>query len=458
MAVARNRKIEKHVNRQRSFAVTPGKWRSGLPVPFRRRAITILGVVSIAAAAYFITFSGRTLAQETSSCIVCHSSLESRLSDPVKSFEHDIHKSKGLSCSDCHGGNPAKSDIAGAKDGMYGYVGRPSAQQIPAFCGKCHSDANLMKRFNPSLRVDQVQEYFSSVHGNRLQGGDQKVATCISCHGVHGIRAPDDPLSSVFPLNVAETCGKCHGDAERMTSYGIAHDQYDKYKSSVHAKALYEKHDLSAPTCNDCHGNHGAVPPGLTSVANVCGQCHGRQAELFQKSPHKDPFDKMQRGECLRCHSNHDILPPSDQMAGVGQGSVCITCHSNDNGFAAAQRIGKGLGDVSAKIEDAKEILGRAERAGMEVSRPRFELGDSADGLTQARVLIHTASADELEKALGPAMEVAAKSYGAGEAAFAELGYRRKGLAVSLVFILFLALLVYLKIRQIESVPPPIES
>ncbi len=450
--------IDSRINRRSSGTLKPGQRRPGLSVLYHRRATAILVVVSITAAAYFFIFSGRTSAQESSSCVVCHSSLESRLSEPVKLFEHDIHRSKGLSCSDCHGGNPAKSDKAGAKDGMWGYVGKPSAQQLPAFCGKCHSDAGLMKKFNPSLRVDQVQEYFTSVHGNRLQGGDQKVATCVSCHGVHGIRSPADPLSSVYPLNVAETCAKCHGNAEHMAGYGIAHDQYNKYKSSVHAKALYEKHDLSAPTCNDCHGNHGAVPPGITSVANVCGQCHSRQAELFQKSPHKAPFEKMQSGECLRCHSNHDIMPPTDQMAGAGQGSVCISCHNNDTGFATAQRIGKRLGDVNAKIDEAKELLEKAERAGMEVSRPKFELRDSYDGLTQARVLIHTASADELEKALGPAMDVAAKSYSAGESAFAELGYRRKGLAISLVFILFLALLVYLKIRQIEREPPTAES
>jgi predicted CXXCH cytochrome family protein len=423
-----------------------------------RKSIILVGAFWVVAAIYFFNYLNRASAQETSSCVVCHAGLESRLSDPVKLFDHDIHKSKGLSCNDCHGGNPSKSDKAEAKDRAWGYVGKPTAQQLPAFCGKCHSDAALMKKFNPSLRVDQVQEYYTSVHGTRLKNGDVNVATCVSCHGVHGIRSTGDPQSSVYALNVAETCAKCHANAEHMAPYGIAHDQFDKYRSSVHAKALYEKHDLSAPTCNDCHGNHGAVPPGLTSVANVCGQCHARQAELFQKSPHKEPFEKMQSGECLRCHSNHGILPPTDLMAGVGEGSVCTSCHNNDTGFAAAQRIGKGLGDVNAKIEDAKDILDRAERAGMEVSRPKFELRDASDGLTQARVLVHTASADELEKALTPAMEVAAKSYTAGEAAFDELSYRRKGLGVSLIFILFLALLVYLKIWQIERNPHPVES
>jgi len=56
-----------------------------------------------------------------------------------------------------------------------------------------------------------------------------------------------------------------------------------------------------------------------------------------------------------------------------------------------------------------------------------------------------------VEKALDPGLAVATKSYAAGESAFAELTYRRKGLIVSLFFILFLAGLVYLKVRQIEG-------
>lgn len=341
-----------------------------------------------------------------------------------------------------------------AKNSSKGYIGKPTVAQIPAFCGKCHSDPGLMKKFNPSLRVDQVQEYETSVHGKLLRTGDQNVATCVSCHGVHGIRSPGDPLSSVHPLQVAETCSKCHANPDHMKGYNIAHDQYAKYKSSVHAKALYEKHDLSAPTCNDCHGNHGAAPPGLASVANVCGQCHGRQAELFQNSPHKSAFNRLQVGECLRCHGNHEILPPTDAMAGVGEGSACISCHSGDKGFAAAQRIGQGIEKLKQNVQDATDILGRAERAGMEVSKPEFELREASDALTQARVQVHSSSPDDVEGALNPGLEIAARSFKAGEAAFDELGFRRKGLVVSLAFILFLASLVYLKVRQIEGKYP----
>ena len=51
-------------------------------------------------------------------------------------------------------------------------------------------------------------------------------------------------------------------------------DQLANYQQSVHYAALTKGNDLSAPTCNDCHGNHGAAPPGAGSVVNVCGTCH----------------------------------------------------------------------------------------------------------------------------------------------------------------------------------------
>jgi hypothetical protein len=86
----------------------------------------------------------------------------------------------------------------------------------------------------------------------------------------------------------------------------------------------------------------------------------------------------------------------------------------------------------------------------MEVSRPKFDLREAIDGVTHARVLIHTSSTAEVDKVVAPAVGVAAKTYQAGVAALAELNFRRKGLVVSLAFIMFLAVLVYLKLREIE--------
>src|SRR6266704_1877604 len=325
------------------------------------------GIVIMLVVSVMITFASFTLAsaQKKGSCIECHSKLDDpRLSAPAKLFDNDIHHARGLSCNDCHGGDPNADSKEAAKDPSKGYLGKPKTLDIPAYCGKCHSDANLMKRFNPSLRVDQEREYYTSVHGQKLKAGETRAATCISCHSVHGIRAVNDPLSTVYALNVADTCAKCHGNAEYMRGFPIPNDQFAKYKTSVHAKALYEKQDLSAPTCTDRHVNHGATAPGIASVANVCGQCHARQAELFQTSPHKKAFDDKQLGECITCHSNHAIAKPNDQMIGTQQGALCINCHAGgDKGFVAAELMRSQIDKLIASIDKSTEILNRAERA-----------------------------------------------------------------------------------------------
>lgn len=402
---------------------------------------------------------GLCYGQKKDSCVECHSQMEGELLEPVTHSKDDIHFSRGLSCSSCHGGDPTQDDPTSAMNKGKGFVGKPAPKDIPNFCGKCHSNADFMKKFNPSLRVDQQKEYLTSVHGKLLESGDQKVATCISCHGVHGIRGVKDAQALVYPLNVADTCGKCHSNAEYMAGYSIPHDQFANYKASVHARALYERQDLSAPTCNSCHGNHGAAPPGLASVANVCGQCHVRQSELFQASVHKTAFDTMQVGECKQCHSNHKIVPPGDFMIGTAEGSVCTSCHiEGDGGYVAARQIRGMIDNLSGRMDSAMAVLGKAERAGMEVSRPKFELSDARNSLTNARVLVHSFSVDEVEKVIKPGLETADRSEKAGNAALADLTFRRKGLGVSLFFILFVAVLIYIKVRQLESRHPGAES
>lgn len=139
-------------------------------------------------------------------------------------------------------------------------------------------------------------------------------------------------------------------------------------------------------------------------------------------------------------------------MIGVGQNSTCVSCHTDgDNGYQAAASLRGMIDELVAANNSASGVLSRAERAGMEVSRARFDLREAKDSLTNARVLIHTFSPAEVEKVTKPGIAVARKSFGAGEKALAELGFRRKGLAVSLFFILFLAALVYIKIREIEG-------
>ena len=391
-----------------------------------------------------------------STCVQCHLKLEAELSDPVLQAVGDIHFQKGLSCHDCHGGDPTVGiDTGGPEDSMSrakGYIGRPARKQIATLCASCHSKLDYMRRYNPQARVDQYTEYLTSVHGKKYVAGDPSVATCIDCHGAHGVRAVKDPNGQVYATNVAATCARCHADAGRMAPYQIRTDQMELYSKSVHGEALLKNRDISSPTCNDCHGNHGAAPPGIDAVANVCGQCHAMQWELFNKSAHRKAFSEMGLPACVTCHEHHDVMRTSDAMLGVEASAKCVSCHDPGSaGYTAAGEMKSAVVRLQEHLHKAREVLERSERAWMEVSRPVYDLVEGRDRLVRARVEVHRFAAADVRKVTEEGERIAAASEQAGWKALADLAYRRKGLAVSVAILLFMIGLLLFKIREIET-------
>jgi predicted CXXCH cytochrome family protein len=389
-------------------------------------------------------------------CATCHAGLQdARLSAPAAAFAgQDIHRQNAFGCVDCHGGEATAADKGRAHDVAHGFKGKPSGQAQIAACTRCHSDATLMRRFAPRQRVDQAAEYVTSVHGKRLAGGDTRVATCANCHGAHGIRVVNDAKSPVFPTNVAATCAACHADQAHMSGYTLADksplptDQLAKYQQSVHYAALTKGNDLSAPTCNDCHGNHGAAPPGAGSVVNVCGTCHAVFAEKFATSVHAQIFDRA----CVECHSNHAVLQPTDAMLGTDAGSLCGTCHggADDKGATAATGIRADIERLKAGIAQSTATVVRLENAGMQMDPQELALGTARSRLTLARTEMHAFDPGRVTPIVNEGLMIVADIDQAGERATAELRFRRRGLALSLGAILLVVVALAFKIRQID--------
>ena len=415
------------------------------------RIVVVLAFVAATVAARAVVAEADD-AEATSTCVTCHSALPEPLNIPVEGMKHDIHGEKGLSCVDCHGGDATEMDPTISMDRAKGFLGKPKHEDIPAFCGRCHADGAYMRRFNPRLATDQLQQYWTSVHGQRLKQGDQKVATCVSCHGVHGILPADRAQSRVFAANVPDTCGHCHSDAAYMAEYKIPTDQEAKYKRSVHAELLLVKHDLSAPACNDCHGNHGAFPPGIGSIAEVCGQCHANNAAFFVRSPHKPAFDKAGLPECVTCHSNHEIHRPTDEMLGGQPGTVCVRCHapgSPGNDGAVAMR--NAIDRLKTVMTNTETEIQRAAAMGMEVSEEQYTYREEVrPQIIKVRTQTHLANPAAVVQAVDEAVKTAAKSEAAANATLAEAQARRRNLLLPLALIVLVMVLLYLKLRQLE--------
>lgn len=418
-----------------------------------RNKLRWFGAVRLAGLAGFVVLAACLgFGQAANSCLNCHSGLPEPLGVSQETFSQDIHAQKGLTCASCHGGDPNADDPEQAMSRKAGWKGKIERKQIPQLCGSCHGDPAYIRQFNPSLRTDQLAQYYTSIHGKRLAMGDTKVAVCTDCHSVHDLRAPSDTRSTVNPVNVATTCSRCHSDAEYMKGYGIPTDQFAKYSTSVHHQALAVRGDLSAPTCTTCHGNHGAAPPGVDRVQNVCANCHTFQAQMYEKSSHFKAFEAASLPGCVVCHSNHDIAHPTDAKLGTGPDSVCMRCHApGDHCDRARANFYAGLKQLDLSIKNADQVLSVAEASGMEVSAARLAQDQARDSLTKARVTIHSFQADLVNQDIQVGLIIAAKDLQAGKAAMVERNYRRIGLGVSLLAIAIALIGLRLYIKKIEQ-------
>src|SRR5204863_8523674 len=116
-----------------------------------------------------------------------------------------------------------------------------------------------------------------------------------------------------------------------------------------------------APACNTCHGNHGAVPPGIGAVTHVCGKCHATQAELFESSGHAKAFARGGVPPCTTCHGNHEIRSPDDSwLKGEHSGvpAVCVACHApGDRCDSAAKDMHAAIRGLEGDIASADSRL-----------------------------------------------------------------------------------------------------
>src|ERR1017187_6628572 len=281
--------------------------------------------------------------------------------------------------------------------------------------------------------------------------------SCLDCHS--NLPEPLGVSVETYSQNVhapqgltCTPCSRCHADAEYMKPYGIKTDQFANYEQSVHHEAMVVRGHLSAPTCTTCHGNHGATPPGVANVTNVCSNCHVFQAQLFQTSPHKDAFAAMGFPGCVTCHSNHAIKAPTDEMIGAGPKAVCMNCHTaGDAGSMQAEAMHEQLVNLQSSLSASEEILGRAERQGMEVSQPLLQQAQAKDALLKARVTVHAFRDSELKRDTDGGLATTKLTHAAGEKAMQEWKFRRVGLGLSLVMIAFTLVGLGLYVRNMEQ-------
>jgi hypothetical protein len=279
-----------------------------------RRAATLAFVVLTGSLRAFAQPSPQVAPPVNDDCLACHGDAEAKREAGTsvfvkpETFAASVHGQLSLNCVDCH------VDLAQAE--------LPHAEKLkPAECTACHDTA----------------AYDQSVHGRAVAAG-RAGAKCADCHGAHDILPSKEPDSRTYLLNLAKTCGACHGQAATQGSGAPGGNVVAQFEDSIHGRALTRSGLTVAPSCVSCHGGHDiASKSEATShvhrlaLADTCGKCHegikrqyvgGRHGSLVQNGDPRAPV-------CADCHTAHSI-----RRADAGNWKVdvireCGHCHTD---------------------------------------------------------------------------------------------------------------------------------
>jgi hypothetical protein len=165
------------------------------------------------------------------SCGRCHNDVYQRYAKSVhgKALVNDGIRDVPA-CADCHTAHSIEHPAT-----VSFRIGSPH------ICIKCHGDPKIMNRYGIPTTV--ATTYLADFHGvtATLANPDQVaqrqlVVTCIDCHGVHDIEAPEEIGAAGMKARVERVCERCHhGAAADFPAAWLSHYQ----PSLKHAPLVY---------------------------------------------------------------------------------------------------------------------------------------------------------------------------------------------------------------------------
>ncbi len=273
-------------------------------------------------------------------CSQCHSGVQASLSRPCQNITAKVD------CSSCHIGiaeeflTSTHGLLSAREDpnapsclechGTHGTRGRLDPESptfslnIPSLCARCHREGEKAAVRYTGSQHEITDHYEESIHGKGLlESGLVVTAACTDCHTAHHELPSRDPMSSVNPDNIAETCGNCH------------HGIQDQFSRSIHAAKKNEE-GAEVPKCSDCHSAHTIRRTDADGfrleIMDQCGRCHTDIAQTYFDTYHGkvSQLGFTKTAKCYDCHGAHDILPIADSRSRLSRDNVvetCRTCH-----------------------------------------------------------------------------------------------------------------------------------
>jgi len=274
-------------------------------------------------------------------CTDCHLPHKARKESVVLTISDQ-------SCLKCHENRDLHKTVDGKQISLYvSNKDQKNSAHSQVTCVKCHSDVDpRLKRpcktagkvECASCHIKSGDEYHIGGHAKSRDGGNTDAPECVTCHGVHDIKASHIEESRTYRAKIPELCGNCHNtgsDLKEMNELSEA-DALIDYSKSVHGRGLTEKGLLPSAICTDCHTAHSSLnhtDPNSSihekNLPSTCATCHKGIYNEFVNSIHfsNDSKELAEMPSCADCHSAHKISPVKKDKFMTEVTDQCGECH-----------------------------------------------------------------------------------------------------------------------------------
>ncbi len=245
-------------------------------------------------------------------CAACHAAVADQFQRSRHGTLVAAQDVNAPTCIECHGTHAVRGKADPASPTF--------PTKVPDLCARCHREGEPAAVRYSGAQHQIVERYAESIHGKGLlKSGLTVTATCTGCHTAHNIRPKSDSLSSVSPVNLPQTCGRCHQGIE------------EQFNRSIHSP-LVAKTDKPLPVCNDCHTAHTIRRTDQDGfkleIMSQCGRCHADIAKTYFDTYHGkvSQLGYSKTAKCYDCHGAHDVLPIADPRSHLSRERVVETC------------------------------------------------------------------------------------------------------------------------------------
>ena len=147
-------------------------------------------------------------------CADCHGEVFAKYKNSVHGKALTESNQDHPLCIDCHGAHKIENPN-----------GMSFRASVHLVCGKCHGNAERMKKYN--LNPNVLSTYLDDFHGmsNQLYQTEgatgakpfKQIATCIDCHGAHDVMSLRKATSKgEIQKRILTSCTACHKDAKLL--------------------------------------------------------------------------------------------------------------------------------------------------------------------------------------------------------------------------------------------------